>query len=130
MKKMEKRTPLPVVSCEGCGACCMHMGTPPGYSWFFPSDGRELGEWAAESDDWPVFRAMPEGLRRELAEYYAAARRLPIEDREELYYSPCIWLDLETRRCRHYEHRPSICREFEVGGRWCRGHRKDHGIGT
>lgn len=32
---------------------------------------------------------------------------------------PCLWLDMATHRCRHHEHRPEACREFEVGGRDC-----------
>lgn len=32
---------------------------------------------------------------------------------------PCIWLDMETRRCRNYEHRPPTCREFVPGCEVC-----------
>ena len=31
----------------------------------------------------------------------------------------CIWFDPDTKGCSHYEHRPMICREFEVGGEDC-----------
>lgn len=31
----------------------------------------------------------------------------------------CLWFDTETRRCRHYEFRPPICIEYELGGRSC-----------
>lgn len=37
---------------------------------------------------------------------------------------PCCWLDPITKRCLHYEHRPTICREFEMGGVDCRGWRE------
>ena len=36
---------------------------------------------------------------------------------------PCIWFDLQTRQCRHYEHRPRICRDFERGTPECHGWR-------
>jgi len=36
---------------------------------------------------------------------------------------PCLWLDLETLRCRHYAIRPQVCREFELGGKVCVGMR-------
>ncbi len=32
---------------------------------------------------------------------------------------PCCWLDPTTRKCRWYEHRPEICRDFELGGESC-----------
>lgn len=31
----------------------------------------------------------------------------------------CILLDMETRRCKDYEHRPVTCRNFERGGGTC-----------
>lgn len=37
------------------------------------------------------------------------------------YNSPCCWLDLDTRECRHYEHRPELCKKFERGGKDCLG---------
>jgi Fe-S-cluster containining protein len=30
---------------------------------------------------------------------------------------PCFWLI--GGKCKHYEHRPSVCREFEMGGESC-----------
>lgn len=29
--------------------------------------------------------------------------------------TPCTWLDEETRQCRHYEYRPDVCRDYEMG---------------
>ncbi|MCE9553913.1 MAG: YkgJ family cysteine cluster protein [Planctomycetes bacterium] len=31
----------------------------------------------------------------------------------------CLWLDDATGRCKHYEYRPTLCREFELGGDVC-----------
>ena len=43
--------------------------------------------------------------------------------------APCMWLDLETRRCRNYEHRPEVCREaVKPGDEHCRHDRKKFGI--
>lgn len=35
------------------------------------------------------------------------------------FTGPCIWLDTLDRHCMHYEHRPSDCRNFELGGQAC-----------
>ncbi len=32
---------------------------------------------------------------------------------------PCIWLDVERRRCSQYEFRPDRCRDVPVGGSSC-----------
>lgn len=37
---------------------------------------------------------------------------------DEIFGTACRFLDLETRACTVYEHRPRICREFP-GGRRC-----------
>lgn len=36
----------------------------------------------------------------------------------------CCWFDPKTKSCKHYDSRPSICREFEVGSDACLGWRK------
>ena len=41
---------------------------------------------------------------------------------------PCLWYDAVTRRCKHYEFRPEICREFGVGGEGCLRMRKEAGV--
>ena len=101
---------LPVIaSCDGCGACCTEMNSPP----FMPArvDGSDLlgisatarGSFEAgmarrEEDGWP------DGV-------------------------PCFWLDPETRRCRHYDDRPDICRfALELGDESCRAWREQLNI--
>jgi Fe-S-cluster containining protein len=72
---------------------------------------------------------MPESLREELRAYYHAVyveKSIPNRVRLEL---PCLWYDEETKRCRHYEHRPEYCREFEVGGEDCLAWREPAGQG-
>ena len=126
-----KRRSLPVVSCDGCGACCMHIGTPPAMFPLFANLGEKDPETCRRmggDDDFDIWEAMPESLRQELADYYRAVlidKNIPSRSGKGM---PCLWFDEETRRCRHYEHRPSTCRDFEVGGVDCLGHRKRVGI--
>jgi Fe-S-cluster containining protein len=88
------------ITCDGCGACCRNVTLPP----FLDTD----------SDDRQRLRDAPiEALaaiehRREL---------LAVDDRWD--NEPCCWLDVETQRCRFYSSRPTVCREFELGGDDC-----------
>ncbi|HZY87595.1 MAG TPA: YkgJ family cysteine cluster protein [Gemmataceae bacterium] len=100
---------LPVVRCDGCGACCMEIGSPPGYAACVPPPG--LAPYDPDDDDYRRFLAMPAELRAELTAYHDGLRA----GGRGRGGSPCLWLDLETRRCRHYEWRPDCCRLFEVG---------------
>ncbi len=77
---------LPIV-CDGCGACCLEIGTPP-----------FLG--------FEIYN-LPEPLRNEVLTNNTI-------DREESKL-PCYWFDIKTRKCKHYEYRPQLCRDFEVG---------------
>jgi len=49
---------------------------------------------------------LPEPLRREVRD----CARLE---------GNCLWLNRSTMTCKHYNHRPKVCREFEIGGREC-----------
>lgn len=98
---------LPIVSCDNCGACCMSMMFPP----FDEEDG------AIE---------LPSQIEEELISAIEAGRnQVPGASRIGL---PCFWLDTETRRCKHYEFRPGICRRFEPGNNICIKDRAIHGI--
>ena len=85
------------VTCEGCGACCMHIGIPP------------FGEWNGDTED-PEFDALPEELRQEI---------LDRTEEESWAFKQCLWFDRETRRCKHYDLRPLICVAFEPGNPVC-----------
>ena len=107
---------LPVIeSCEGCGACCRVVTAPP-FVRDFDGDGEEAWE--------RLRRERPDLLAALLAE--ARARRA---DHAPDYGTPCTWYDADTRRCRHYDHRPRACRAFEVGSVDCRDARRRAGIG-
>ncbi len=98
------------VSCDRCGACCMHMGYPP----FIGMFNYDLGEGD------PEWLALPKELASE-------ARQGAIDNRGDLEL-PCIWLDPLTRKCRHYDQRPEICRSFEMGSPECMDARERRGI--
>lgn len=99
------QTALPVIeSCSGCGVCCMHMGYP---AFMDPVTGSyDAGYW----------NAMPEALREELIAVIKAYQSPPAGELD----GPCVWFDMETRRCRHHEYRPRVCRDFEIGSKGCR----------
>jgi Fe-S-cluster containining protein len=84
--------------------------------------------YALESDDAAIWAAMPAALRDELRDYYRRVyKKRDAPDRERLEM-PCLWFDEETGRCRHYEHRPTACRDFEPGSLSCVEHREQRGI--
>jgi Fe-S-cluster containining protein len=107
--------PLPVIeSCENCGACCQVVTSPP-----FVRVFDESGEDAWERLKWD----RPE-LVAELLEDAVLRRKTGGAS----FGTPCLWYDETTRRCRHYDYRPSACRTFEVGGIDCRDARRRAGV--
>lgn len=112
-------TQLPIISdCSNCGACCRSQGSPPMYAWYIacPADDDDC-------DDAVRARSLPEPLRHELEEYIKSRNGATFDDD-----GPCLWLDPETNRCKHYEIRPDICRNFEVGGEDCLNWREEFAI--
>lgn len=136
--KIVRRETRPVTNCDGCGACCRHMGTPPGYASYFAR--RELIKWELESPDHARYLAMPDDVKAELQAYYDGVIAGTIMDRTDDFASnddvriaaeqgrielasislraaaqripiPCLWYDEQTKRCKHYEHRPETCRD-------------------
>ena len=106
---------LPVIeSCDGCGACCRVVTRPP-FSRVFD----DCGEEAWERLKWE----RPDLMTEFLADYRASKA-----NGGPFYGTPCLWLDAETGRCRHYDYRPRACREFDVCGEDCRDARRRQGI--
>ena len=108
---------LPTINertCNSCGACCLHIGIPPFVSY--------------DNDDFD-FQALPDHLKQEIWSQsnrkFDPAETTVSQDAD----NPCMWLNVETRRCRHYEHRPFCCREFRPGSEVCRDDRELCGIG-
>ncbi len=108
-----KRKTLPLVkSCDDCGACCTGQCALPIHL---------VNEHAGIE---PVSPLPPE-LADELRETVARFQRDGWPDDG----SPCIWYDAEKRQCKHYEHRPELCRdEVKVGDTACLKWRKAVGI--
>ena len=97
---------LPVIeSCDGCGACCREQCSPP----FIMTD--------------PEFESLPDTIKQS---YFAGLDELEASDWRDAV--PCFWYDEQTRRCRHYEYRPEICREFDVGAESCLAWRQHFSI--
>ncbi len=91
------------ITCEACGLCCTEMGSPP----FMPEHvgGVEL-------------QRLPAVVRKDYENGMKLRDAIGWPDGE-----PYFWL-MEDQRCKHYQHRPEICREFKVGGEACRGWRE------
>jgi len=107
--------PLPIIdSCDDCGACCRVVTLPPFRRAF---DGE--GEEAWECLRWD---------RPDLMAEFLAADRARRADGDPSFGTPCLWLDPDSGRCRHYDHRPRDCREFAVGGPDCRDARRRAGV--
>lgn len=100
--------------CTNCGLCCMHMRTPP---FIGPTD--------------PEFKALPPELKKELNEWLSTGQQSPRFSYLERNHSdnvPCAWLNVASGQCLHYEHRPQICRDYEVGSQSCRTVRKEYNL--
>lgn len=112
---------LPVIDdCSGCGECCRHIGTPPGYAAL--AVGKPKNAWPTDKARWS---RIPAEIRASLEGYYAelVAAGWPRElDRSEQRVA-CLWFDESTSQCRHHKWRPQVCRDFEVGGADCRAWR-------
>lgn len=118
---------LPVLKCDDCGACCERMGTPPMYAAFCPPDGAVIADWAKRTPDWVLWQLVPQELQDELRDYYRRMLAGDTPDRSALEL-PCLWYDEQTHRCKHYEFRPTICREFVVGCESCIEQRQAKGL--
>lgn len=108
---------LPITDCANCGACCFEQGSPPGYLAILSGT-----PWP-DGDDHARFAALPYHVRETLLIY-----RAQLMSGEVGGDWACCWIDQETKRCRFYDHRPDICREFEVGSEGCRCWRDEYNI--
>ena len=98
-------------SCDGCGLCCEGIGSPV---LLYQSRPALAGPHP--------FRpaGLPQNLIDEIDRHFAGLTRgQEPQDR-------CLWFDPAARRCRHYEWRPQVCRDYELGGRACLQLRKQH----
>lgn len=128
---------LPVVAdCEGCGVCCFHMGYPafilprdpmsddqidadPKLVEQIKNDPRRRAELHAGNPGESYWHALPDELRSQWESFVADYQLPEYGEDPKTFDGPCIWLDMETRRCKNHEHRPRICRDFETGSSEC-----------
>ena len=104
---------LPVItSCDGCGACCTHIPCPPGYPDLILHPG-------LDGFDRRQVARLPDDARKALLDWIGDGSK-DVFRRYMTENGPCCWFDVETRKCRWHAWRPSICREFEMGGDDCR----------
>ncbi|HVJ66984.1 MAG TPA: YkgJ family cysteine cluster protein [Caulifigura sp.] len=112
---------LPVLSCEGCGACCIEQGAPPDYVALRMSS--HLAEDPSFAEDVERLQSLAGEPLQFLDHYFRerAARRLPEN-------GVCVWFDAVKHNCRFYDLRPSTCRVFELDSPGCHLLRRRHGI--
>ena len=77
-------------------------------------------ELLAGHDGEKFWHLLPDDLRAEWTSFVASY------EREGELDGPCFWFDMETRMCKHHQHRPNVCRDFETGSAECRSWRKQY----
>ena len=123
-----------ITNCEGCGVCCLHMGYPAYMLPREPATEQQIAEredlqqllavgWTkaellAGFEGESYWHSMPDELRKEWLEF-TAAYESSRAGREDELDDACFWFDMQTRQCKHHEHRPKVCRDFETGSKPC-----------
>ncbi len=108
--------------CHDCGQCCTQQESPPMYIGYLPGGTMTR----VNTDDRRRVRKLPLAVKQELMNYIAnmkAGVKPPHPT-----YPACLWYDAATKRCKHHELRPDICRGFEVGEDACNRYRKGLGL--
>lgn len=72
------------------------------------------------------WHTLPEELKQPLLEHMAAYVKPDYDGTLESFDGACIWLDTETRMCKHHLHRPNVCRDFDTGCGECLQWRKEY----
>lgn len=108
-----KRQPLPAIKdCNDCGACCTQQEALP-LGWYLGVT--PLGNPAS----------LPPAILEELRQLAEHFDQVGWPGNGE----PCVWYDQATKQCKHYEHRPDICRDtVKVGDDSCRRWRQELGV--
>ena len=128
---------LPIIAdCKGCGVCCFHMGYPayilprepmseedilkdPKLVAEIQKDPRRKEELLAGHPGEKYWHSMPDELRQQWQAFVDDYELPEYGDDPSTFDGPCIWFDMESRQCKHHEHRPRICRDFETGNPEC-----------
>jgi Fe-S-cluster containining protein len=93
----------PILGCDNCGVCCLHLGHPQYYRSGHLKD--------------PHWESLPDNLKKEIDDHIDGLTDMDLGE-------PCIWYDHEKKQCKHYEHRPQMCRDFEMDSEHCRRKRQ------
>ena len=100
--------------CTDCGACCRQNGSP-----VLLYNSRLGGSGDLPHPYRPV--NLPAELVAEIDTHFLGLHR------GQEPPGPCLWYDATTHGCRHYQWRPQICRDFEVGSPSCLADRRAAG---
>lgn len=98
---------LPILgptSCDGCGACCHGIGSPVVLYASRPDYGETHPFRPAD---------LPAKLIDEINSHFSGLMR------GQEPQGQCLWYDPANQKCRHYDFRPQICRDFELAGKSC-----------
>lgn len=125
-----------IADCDGCGVCCLHMGYPAfqmpreplteaqvrsdaGLAAQVKKNPKRLKELLAGHPGESYWHALPDELRQQWLEYTRDYQLPEYGDDPSTFDGACIWYSSESRQCRHHEHRPAVCRDFETGSKQC-----------
>jgi len=91
-------------SCDHCGLCCEGIGSP-------------VLLYTSRGDDSAPHPFRPDGMPQELIDeidgcFSGLSRGQESQER-------CLWFDTDLRRCKHYDWRPQVCRDYQLGGDGC-----------
>jgi len=106
------RRPGRLESCAECGLCCQGIGSPV---LVYQSDPRLTGAHPLRPS------GLPQSLIDEIDEHFQGLQR----GQEPL--DRCLWYDPAAKQCKHYQWRPQVCRDYELGGDACLDVRKKGG---
>ena len=79
--------------------------------------------WTYAEQDYERLRTLPPAALAELKAHFQALQSHQVRSGE-----PCIWFDRTQLACRFYEHRPSVCRDFERNSPACHRWRDKYGV--
>ncbi len=92
--------------CRRCGECCKRMSRPPFQPKGEEDGGRVVNGWLID-----VKEDLPANVLADYQKHMAGLFSGKVSD-AAWSAQPCFWLDQVTMFCKHYEHRPQICRDY------------------
>jgi len=65
------------------------------------------------------WHSLPQDLKSEWLEFVERYEPSGKQNSVHALDDACFWFDMESRKCKHHEFRPRVCRDFEVGSEPC-----------